>query len=61
MVGIYSSETEKVLVPVALLENWDRRLELLQALCLLMKLLIDDMKSEEQSRRWRVLWPVSLS
>ncbi|MBA7623197.1 hypothetical protein ES703_30590 [subsurface metagenome] len=49
-------ETETVSVPVALLENFDKRLALLQVLVLILKLLIDDIRAEEQSRRWRILW-----
>lgn len=54
-------ETETVAVPVALLKNWDRRLELLQVLVLILKLLIEEMRCEEQGRRWRILWPTNLS
>ena len=56
---VNSPETETVSVPVALLKNWDRRLELLQVLVLILKLLIDDIRAEEQSRRWRILWPTN--
>ncbi len=59
MVVNYSPETETVAVPVALLENWDRRLALLQVLVLILKLLIDDIRAEEQGRCWRILWPVN--
>ncbi|MBA7530115.1 hypothetical protein ES705_22318 [subsurface metagenome] len=52
-------ETETVEVPVALLKNWDRRLALLQVLVLILKLLIDDIRTEEQGRCWRILWPVN--
>jgi len=60
MVVNYYPETETVPVPVALLENWDRRLALLEVLLMILKLLIDDMKCEEQSRRFRLLWPTTL-
>ncbi|MBA7532117.1 hypothetical protein ES705_24343 [subsurface metagenome] len=59
MVVNYSPETETVEVPIAVIENWDRRLALLQVLLLLLKLLIDDIRAEEQDRRWRILWPVN--
>lgn len=61
MVVNYSPETETVAVPVALLKNWDRRLALLQVLLLILKLLIDDVRAEEQGRRWQVLWLTNLS
>jgi len=32
---------------------------LLQVLLLILELLIDEMKREEQGRRWRLLWPVN--
>jgi len=59
MRAIYHPETETLEIPIEVIENLDRRLALLQVLVLIMKLLIDDMKREEQGRRWRVLWPVN--
>lgn len=59
MVVIYHEETDTLEVPAAFIENLDRRLALLQVLVLIMKLLIDDVRREEQGRRWRVLWPVN--
>ncbi|MBA7639859.1 hypothetical protein ES703_47519 [subsurface metagenome] len=56
---IYHPETETVEIPVALVNNFDKRLALLQGLFLLLKLLIDDMGVEEQSRRRRQLWPTN--
>lgn len=59
MRAVYHPETETVEVPAALLENFDKRLALLQVLVLILKLLIDDIRAEEQSRRWRILWPTN--
>ena len=59
MVVIYHPGTETVEVPVELLERLDQRAARVEALLRLMKLLIDDMRFEEQRRRWRVLWPTN--
>ncbi|MBA7644997.1 hypothetical protein ES703_52749 [subsurface metagenome] len=56
---IYHPEIETVQVPVELLERLDRRAARLEVLVLIMKLLIDGLRQQEQSRRWRSLWPVN--
>ncbi|MBA7532416.1 hypothetical protein ES705_24642 [subsurface metagenome] len=51
MVVIYHSETDTVEVEVEFIERLARRAARIQVLVLVLKLLIDAMKCEEQDRR----------
>jgi len=59
MKAIYHPETETVEVPVEVIERIAQRAARLEVLLLILKVLIDDVRREEQDRRWRVLWPTN--
>jgi len=57
---VYHPETETVEVPVEFIERLDRRAARIEVLLVILKLLIDEMRAEEQGRRFRLLGPTTL-
>jgi len=56
---IYHPETETVEVPIEVIERLDQRVARIQQLARLLRVLIDEMKVEEQSRRRQVERPTN--
>ena len=47
-------ETKTIELPIAVIENWDRRLALLQGRVQLLQFLVDEIRVEEAAKRWRL-------